>query len=452
MRKLTWIRYGLASVILVGGAGGLAALGCSGDDNVGPGLDAGSDSPISPPDNFVPPVDGNVDSNPPPTDAPPAPKHAKLILVNASPDFGPARFCFATSPDGTTFTIAGVPARPDTVGVSPLGTPLPPGLYQGTGGPLPDLLDYSQIAVRAYVIHSASIATQTADAGAAEKTCDQLVGTGGSLTAGQDYFQIPGNNGSIPKGLLAHNTTWVIALTGCGPAAPNDAGDGTGIPQSTARCGADWTGATGNIDAKLFQLDTTTAAPDGGFGAQTVHAASALDGIEQALLDQATGLPLGVAQNTGFAAPGVDGGPPTPLGLIALMQTYNTVAPAAAAPNLGVVLANQASPTGSNVYSVVTVATNADAAVVDDAGQPMVVDQFGLPLGVISLLSTGVPGGPDGGYFQAGENYGFVIVGDPEAEPLFVFDDAGTPSQNPNYNGFGVHVIAFPAHLAVPTH
>jgi hypothetical protein len=271
----------------------------------------------------------------------------------------------------------------------------------------------SSVVVTGFVILASKITAETADAGGAEKTCDALVGMkgqGGTLTKNTDYFQLA----SIPKGALANDTTVLIAATGCLPKAADGTAD-------TARCGSDWTAGGGNVAAKLFVLDRAIADATK-MGAQVAHVASAWDGVIAA----AHGGP--VTQVTGFATPPPDasalGAPLTPTGI-----NFDELKPMVAASR-GVVGEN-------DFFYVRTVGA--------DAG---LVAAFALPLHTIVTLTNGSPTGtgPDGGaYFIAGTNYTFVLLGDPTAQQLVA--DGGL---NPNYKGYGLHVIAFPNDFTPP--
>jgi hypothetical protein len=390
-----------AQSCLANGSGYGACTGC-------PGAGDGSTVADSGPDGGH--ADGSTSGDSGPDGGP---GHASVFLVNASPDFGPMRFCFAGSTDGVNFTVMSLPALPDTVIISQ-GTPVAPGLYQGNGGALPDLGDLSKVILRSYAIKSASIAAQAADAGGAEEACGALVGASSSLTAGTDYFQLA----DLPAGSFALGTTEAVAVVGCLPASQ----DQTSIMTSTARCGSDYDATNGNIEAKVFTLDTTTPQTATTFGAQTLHASSALDG----LLAMIAGTP--VVEDSLLVNTAADGGP-AGVGTIANGQVYGTLAPDSAAPQAGSVLALP-----GIAYGVMTIGGTGGAD-----GGPSVVNQLALPLSFIATLT-----GTDAGW-TPGDNYTFVLLGDPEAQQLFTGGMA-----NPAYNGFGIHVIAFPNRVGPP--
>ena len=84
-------------------------------------------------------------------------------------------------------------------------------------------------------------------------------------------------------------------------------------------------------------------------------------------------------------------------------------------------------------------------------------DFFALPLPVIQLTTTGNAPPPYGDagalMFQNGETYTFVLVGDPtKTFGAVVITDAGTPTITPGTTPLdGLHFLAFPNHIVVPT-
>jgi hypothetical protein len=447
MRKLSWIRLGLASaVITAAGTSGLA-VGCSGDDtNATP--DAGHDSGHPPVDSGGLVDSGNpVDGNKPDTNMPPPVPHAKIILANASPDpdLQALRFCFGIDSGAGAQVNSLLPPLPDT-----LTPPFPiPGLFAGFAGPLPNSINLETVGVKGFVILASKIANINKDAGTSETKCDALVGadgTGGMLTANQDYFALP----EIPAMTLKDQTTWLIAITGCLPAAAPRPPAGDGGPSyftaDIAHCGGTFMDATGNFGSALVQLDTTTAQDGGSFGAQVVDLSSAWEGVA-AELAQLGGAPPGTtASQTVLFANETTG----PLGApVAVGLTYPNAQPAMAAALPGTILADPV----HNVLDTETV-----GALPMDAGNlPNSLISAPIPLGGIVQLTTGntMAQAADGGlYFAPGENYTFVLLGDPSSPSQLtiptIVNDAAVPMPNPNFDGTGLHVIAFPNHLAVP--
>src|SRR5262245_61814169 len=109
MRKMTWIRWGLASVILAVSAMATLAAGCSDDETTTPPkTDSGKDQGT--PDVVVPETGGETG-----TDA--SRPNAKVVAINAItelPNGSHVRICFATGPndDGSGATISPLPAPP----------------------------------------------------------------------------------------------------------------------------------------------------------------------------------------------------------------------------------------------------------------------------------------------------------------------------------------------------
>jgi hypothetical protein len=389
--------------------------GCGGDDTAGPGgadggrdvtsADTGGGQDTAPPDVEVS-DSGGGDTNPPPP-------NGKLIVVHASPDAPALRFCYGvgTKDDGSDTAVVGsFTAAPDTVRP---GQPYP-GLFAGTGGVLPDTgVNLANLALTPFVISAALplMAGETADAGpdgGKEDTCTQLVGAngkGGILQPGTGFIQFP----TIPTKTVLPATTTLIAAVGCLPTAQDTSA-------STTRCGADYNATTGNLKLLLFKLDRTAIA--GKIGVQVAHAASAWDGVLGA-----------AAQVTAILQP--DGGPldlinPPDAGL-----QFGKLLPAPASS----VATADLSP--SNIFAVTTVAANGTT-----------VNTLPLPLGIVAKLTNGTGVSADGGaYFTDGQNYAFLLLGDPSAEQL-VLPDGGP---NPAYAGYGLHVVAFPTDPDLPT-
>ena len=443
MRPSNWIRLGLASGLACGVAtAGAIAGGCGGDDNgalltsggpdgggadhsVGPTVDAGGQDAVAPHSDSgsdSAPGDARADALPPPT-------NARVVLVHASPDLGPMRFCLATGqlPDGSdSQTVPVFPPLPNQLDGNPLHTVA--GLYPGSGSALQDLGDFAGVAITVYAIDATKIAGDVADAGAGidggpdaateQLTCVALIGpklgTPGSLTAGKDYYPL----GTFAKGTFPRSTTELITLTGClGNATDRDAG--------AARCGANWDFTSGNIQSNLYALDTTSAPAANSFGAQVIHAASAVDGFESAEAGNAP-----VSQFIGLAT----GGGALPVGVpIAGPINFRGFAPDAAAVQ----------EPGSALAST----TSVDDTTFSGTGDGGPIHRFTLSLPTIALLSTGTGTALDGGpYFAPGESYTFVLMGDPTADPVQLPGALPDSGINPAYNGYGVHFLAFPNH------
>jgi hypothetical protein len=449
MRNVTWIRFGIAATIATVGAAGTLAVGCSDDDNVGttPGVDAG-------PDTNIPKVDAGPDTAPSKDSSVPPVKdagsNAKLILVHASPDVPAIRVCFGTGKlaDGSDSVVQPLPALPDTAGP---GLPYP-GVFPGTGGAFPDITDLSATAILPFVVLADAIKTEFASDGGTEATCDQLVGTTKKACAGtkcltaDKYVQLP----AIPAQTFLKDKTFLLAATGCLP----NAKDPNGTP---ARCGATYgDGGTGNVGVEISELDTTFTPPDGGFGAQFVHRASAIEGFAY---------PVGGTVTVPFAANGLV---PGTIGLVPAAPVDAGILDAGADADAGdagpppvtfvqhVFTTGPSTKFGNNPPTPAVVAVIQDPAesafgvfVKADGGTPNPAplsqggDQLAaLPLKVIQQLTTGTAGP-----FKVNETYTFVLLGDPAAAQLPNPD--GGPGVNPAYDGHGIHIIAFPNHPVV---
>ena len=380
------------------GTGYSACMGCPGEGDSAPSDGSQGDGA---------PTDAASDNHVGPT-------HARIIALHGSPDFPALRVCFGL---GSTSSVAHLPALPHSL----MGQQAFPGVYPGAGGALPDLADFSAQAITVYAIDATKISGDTADAGANEPACDALIGAsgqGGTLALGTDYFLI----GQVPAGTFADGTTELVALAGCLPQAVDS-------NASTARCGSSYDPTGGNLALQYYTLDTTSMPGTSSFGLQVVHAASALDGV----LSQVGG---GVPVAEIFEVIGSDAGAQTtPLGPITFPATNGH---------------EQATPTAAQINTASIFGDlNGNRALVSSVTDAGAVYQFALPLGVVGQLSVGdnPPTKPDGGpYFTAGENYTFVLLGDPTAQQLVGLD--GGP--NGAYQGYGLHLVAFPNHIAVP--
>jgi hypothetical protein len=81
-------------------------------------------------------------------------------------------------------------------------------------------------------------------------------------------------------------------------------------------------------------------------------------------------------------------------------------------------------------------------------------DLLGLPTSAVQSLSRWDLSTADGSTppsFTGGLTYSFALLGDPQAQPLAVPNpDGGSPIRNPNYDGRGLHFVAFPNKFAMP--
>jgi len=387
--KKTWLRLALAS-LAVTSLGGALAIGCTGDDTTPAVLpDAGNDQNV---------VDtGKPDTTPIP-DAGDAstPARAKVIIVHAGPGLPPIRFCFAIGlkADGSDGIIAPLAPQPDQK-----SNPAQPfaGVFNGTGGPFPDLgLDLSNKALTPYLILASKITTDVkgADGGSAPVGCDTLIETDAGLVAG-DIIKLP----TIPAGTLANDTTVLLAATGC------IASDPVGV----GRCGSTWNNTTGNVAIKGFVLDRKVA-DAGTMGVQVAHLSSATQGLLQG--GATTGVNTALADTVADAATS-----------LTTSQVWGELKPATAV----------AAPLPNAAGTLFMVTVNNPSA---DGGAPVVTAPY--PLDFVVKTSTGISDAGATPYFHTGANFTFVILGDPTASKFL--DDAGTI-----FNTGYLHAVAFPS-------
>jgi hypothetical protein len=442
MRKITLVRFGVASALIgVAAAGGMLAAGCNGDDNSNGnpgGSDAGPDGsqPIgtldAAPDTGTPSSDGG--------DSGATTAFAKVLFVHASPDAPALRLCFGVSNGdaSATTTIQPTFPAPNTAGG------LPPGL----GGPAADPpRSLAGLSVTVYGIPvgvSPVLDENTADAGVAEKTCKDLLGaTVPGTDAGPDGGLNPSqyfNLGTVPAGTLVDGSSWLFAITGCTPNSPV----ATALPGACDKNGASYVPAVGSLGIEKWQLDNKTPVASGAIGAQFVHASrpfevavptavAATAGFYTQIAGGDGGTDAGDASaDAGDGAP-PDAGAPAPLTfVIAAGANAGSITPVTLTPTSGVRY------DGTSGFFVLPV---------NDAGSPV---QKGpeFPLPFIEQVSW--PSGvPEGGAFQNGAGFVFVLLGNP-AFPTIVPPpaDAG-PGAGSTFDPRGVHILGFPTNPPV---
>jgi hypothetical protein len=185
---------------------------------------------------------------------------AKILFVNASNTLASMRICFATGhkPDGSDAVMAPTPALPHQGG-SPY-----PGVPRGTGGPLPDLVDFTPMALTMFAVDASTIAGEISS-NPNEKTCDQLLGmngTGGALTLGRDFFRL----GTIAQGTLARGTTFLVGARDCEAGSPQT-GCASGATMGILAASLDRTRPSASaIGVQVAQLSTKLASVDAFFG------------------------------------------------------------------------------------------------------------------------------------------------------------------------------------------
>jgi hypothetical protein len=270
-------------------------------------------------------------------------------------------------------------------------TPVQP----GGGGPLPDLgVDLSQDAVTPYVVLASAIP--------ANATCDALVGKDAGLSAGTDYFVLP----TIHRFAIESNSTFLTALVGCLPTASDPSADIT-------TCGQTYDTGKGNLALTMFQLDRVVANTQR-FGAQIAHVSTPATGVWSALYTAST-------VNAVLHPLVADGGPDL---VIAQGVTEGTLAPSSAA---------------SLAFPVVDQTSIIVSAVNPDGGTTPT--ESAIPLPLVYEATTGQATG-ENAYFTNGANYTFVFVGDPRQSEVL---DGGA------FNGYSLHLLAFPNDPTLPT-
>lgn len=418
MRSRNWINLALATAALTAATIPFVVTGCSGDDET-PGSDAGTDSSTksdsstttdgATSDGATSTDGGTTDSG----DGAVAAERARVTIVHAaSGATPPVRICFATGQmaDGSDQAMSPLPPLPyDDSDPSRLigGASGFPGLPPGSGGALPKLpTDPATIAISAYVLDATNTtvkALKKSTFANDPKTCADLIGPkgqGGLLTLNTHYWRLP----TIPKGALANEKSYLVALTGC-PSTP-------GTPGVCGKAADGGTPTYPNFGAVLAELDRT-AHTTGKLNAQVANMSTALE---------ATIAPSSITAAGFTSLPGADAGT-IPLG------TSIQLGKVAGATAVGT--ATVADLTSKYAFFFQTSLGGGDGG----AGPNTVA----LPLTTIEKLSTGKDPASPSTYFANDKNYTFIILGDPTAPPLVV--DGGA---NPNYNGHGVHVIAVP--------
>lgn len=339
----------------------------------------------------------------------------KFILVHASHELPAVRFCFGT---GVTETdVAVLPEVP--IPNRPHGTLTYPGLPPGTGAVAPEIPDISYAVITPFVILAETIKGETADGGpdggqdagpdsAKEDDCVALLGkdgSGGILKAGS-YYRLP----PISSPLVLPDTTTLIALTGCRP-YPDYLG-------TEYTCGADYNLHDGSLRAQAFRLDRSIADPTR-IGVQVVHASPAWDEETKSLNGLAT-----VSQLVSIFSP-------TGSTQVATIATPPGVTLGKAAPDVSVSLSTSV----LDPANLVVVSTR--SGIRGDGG---IVNRVTMSLALVTHLTNGMGTATDANPFVAGQNYAFVLVGDPR---YGVLQDGGMDLT-------AAHILAFPTNPPFP--
>ena len=419
MQKRALIRLSLGALIV--GAGGSACFiaGCGDDDTTpvtatdsGPGADQ-----VSPPTDSGP----GTDTGPKPDSGPPdaGPPHAKIIIVHASPGLPALRVCFKLGKlaDGSDGVIAPVAALPDQ---AKPGQPYP-GVFPGTGGPFPDLLDLSAYALTPIVINADKIKTDIRTDGGTQRSCQDILAPDGGLAGTTDAVTFP----TLPVGTFTPNTTLLLALTGCaageaGGTYPGPDGGTTAFPYTAQqKCGAAYTSANSNFAIQKFTLDKAAAGATQ-LGSQFINLSQGIEG-------QTIPFATACGANTACTANGVypvivkndpagDAAAAVATPLTAAPVKFPALAPATTKGITGVLPASAS-------FAI----AGSTTGVGGDGGVGPFVGNAGFP--IVQTFTTGSATPAD--YFKNGRNYTFVLLGDPTFGPASAT------------NGNGVHFLGF---------
>jgi hypothetical protein len=401
MRNRNLVSLGLLSILAAAGAAGVTVVGCNGDDAA---TDAGPDQIVSDQNN-PPPDTGTPDTGTPDAAIP----RARLTMVHASPAAGIVRICFAirsTTDAGTVDTIAPFLPLPHSRTASQIAAGQPyPGLPPGFGGPLSDTgSNLEVLTIVPYVINAAKVAQYSREDGGTPTACDELLkpDAGIGLVAGTDYQILP----AIPAGTFKAGKSYIAAAIGCPKGAAALFG---GEPQAKAKCGSTFTDASGNMEAKIFEVSKTVPNANQ-IGAQFLHlspvvqAAVGPDGVAAVLKEGDASTPI----NPTPVKYGDNAAPTTPT--------------AATVSANGLLIANALSGDASTVVP--------------------------MPLSTVSQLSTG---GATFAYVN-GNSYTFIAVGDPTAPQYINPLDGGASSPDAGgvFNGRTLHFLGFPNEFTPP--
>jgi hypothetical protein len=409
------------AVVLLGGA---VSGGCGSSSGGGsPTSDASAD--------WVTPIEAGKDGPTLDVDAGTPLLLPRILVVHASPDAPPLRFCLATASgdDGGGVAVGGgLSAAPDQA----VGGFALPGIYPGFGGPFDEHgLDLDTLTLVVFALDatnplvSASTAAASVDSGidaSLEAPCEALIGSdglgttsdsGGLLQPGRDFW----NLGTIPAGSLGHGTTWLAAVTGCVPGETNAA----------TLCPAGYDPAAGDLRLLTWSLDDVTTVDGGVVGAQFAQASSEWDNFARV---------AGGVTSAGFLVPG-DGGAADAGDAASFVQIpfavdagFGTLQPATLALVPGL------------AYD----GTTAFFAQITADACPVAPTPLGWSLPAVQALSW--PGAvPDAGVLREGAGFVFVLVGNPAVTAVYVNPADGGPAGVDGggvFNGHAPHVLAFP--------
>lgn len=408
MQNKRWLRYGLASLTLMGAASLSTLLVACGDDEeptpIAPKPDGGDTDPNPDPDPD-PTSDAGADATTPPEKDP-----ARLQMINAATDFGPnnvpgiVRVCFGAGTDADATKVTPLPALPEASAVDTI----PPGVPIGLGGNVTGTgLNLADLYIQPYLMNGVSLAEKgivKKEAGEPSTSCAELLKAdfkdkdGNGLKENEDYWKLP----LIEKGTLLAEKSYLLVLTGCAADATADA----------AKCGPGFTAGTdpapgiGNLKIHIHEIDRATKIDDDKIGVQFVHASAA----GEAFLATQPGTEGGLKVVPGFIT-GTDPG------------TFKAIT-GDGTPGSGPVDLNKA----TELRQIEGVTFESDSFTANPNVAPIA-----LPLPLIQGISFPT-GAPDDAKLRNGAAFTFIAVGDPTVP-------AGDPT-SPNPKTF--HYLAFP--------
>ena len=234
------MRWGVGTISIVGLVGFGSFIGCS-SDNGGDQLPVtDTDSGVTPlvdsapgdstPNTDTPPGDSPADT----AEAPPPAPDRKVTFVFASPDSKPQYMCLGA--------FGGDPMTSDkpTKALGPFGIPDPSDPTKLVSGfPYRAVVPYpvtDKLAQAA--LSSLTVAIYFSDtdptAGGSPAPCVAAWAT--AKTDPKNFFIIPKDGASPPKGVVAPGTSWALTLSGC----RNDATDATDTCPKVANFAFDW--------------------------------------------------------------------------------------------------------------------------------------------------------------------------------------------------------------------
>lgn len=379
MLASSWRGATVAAAALAGSAA-IAACGSGPNASYSPaaGYDAGSDASNGAGDSGAPDAGGSA-------------RAPSALFVHASPSathLGPVRLCWQTSAGMTT-------TKPFPSSIMPASN------YAGLPvGGAAFLRDASELVgsgdVTLYAIDARQLAALEQDG--VDHPCNELVCDSGCLLEpNKQYWTL----GTVPAAAFAGNGSSVLAIEGCLYSALDS-------QASTARCGADWQAATGNLHAQVLPVAPSSA------GELSVQVAQLSPGLSALLgSGESASLSLGTA-----AAPEAP---------IATVDAEGQIA-----PSQPVALDFDASLPDYGQLGIRIDVGGVDAGAGAGAG-----DLFMTLVQAQQLVDPSVDPVT---YYGAGGTYVVAVVGDPDAPHAFAASPDGGA-----YDGTGLHVLVVAA-------